>query len=258
MSTSTPQKPAVSKPTSSLAAPPKTATMFGVSIQVDNKKADEKRPMTRNKKAGITAGVLLGLSGVVLYLQYHNRTLDLDAAEHPAVKEVTQLAEKKDTGGLLQYTRNEDIIVAQRAVSALARVGGADSLREVVNDPRADVRSLAVAELASHADVEQLPALGQYLQDPDPGVKLAAMRGIAAIRDFSIFDYLVPMLNDPQPVVRRGAIQAIEARMGMRFSDFDPNDAAASQRAVARIRSMLPNFKERFDNVNQIESQKKK
>jgi HEAT repeat protein len=202
--------------------------------------------------------VLLGLSAVILYVQYQSGPRDPDAAEHPAVKDVTQLAEKKDSNGLLQYTKNDDLVVAQRAVSALGRIGDTDSLRQAMTDTRPEVRSVAVAELADRADASQLPVLGHYLEDSDSGVRLTAIRGIASIRDFSIFDYLVPMLSDPQPAVRRGAIQAIEARMGVKFSDFDPNDPAASQRAVSRIRTMLPKFKARFDNVNQIESQKGK
>jgi hypothetical protein len=80
------------------------------------------------------------------------------------------------------------------------------------------------------------------------------MRGIANSRDFAMFDQLIPMLNDPQPSVRRGALAAIESRIGLKFDDFDPNGSPTSRSAaVARMRAMLPKFRERFELANDFE-----
>lgn len=174
------------------------------------------------------------------------------------MKEVATLVQKKDTSGLAQYVKNDDIVVAKRAVAALGSLGNTDALHETLSDDRPQVRAEAISQLGDRADVSQLPVLSQYLQDPAPEVRIAAMRGVASIRDFSIFDYLVPMLADPNVNVRRGAIAAIEERIGLSFSEFDPNDVGSSQRAIARIRATLPNFKKRFENVNEIEANKKK
>jgi HEAT repeat protein len=101
--------------------------------------------------------------------------------------------------------------------------------------------------------------LSGYLKDPDPTVQIAAIRSVASIRDFSIFDHLVPMLSDPQPAVRRSALAAIEDRIGLRFSDFDANGSETARlRAIAKIKSTLPNFKQRFDNASKYEANKKK
>jgi hypothetical protein len=256
MSTSTPHKPSVPK-----TAPVKTATMFGVSIAVDKQQVAEKPPMSEKRKRFIIAGGLLLATALVLWIQYRPTIpADPEVADHPAVKDVSDLAAKKDISGLTQYTKNEDGVVAQRAIAALAKLSGVDAINGAMNDPRPDVRAAAVSELADRADVGTLPVLSQYLQDQDPAVRITAIRGIASVRDFSIFDYLVPMLDDPQPSVRRGAISAIEERIGLKFPGYDPArpDSPASMQAVARVKSSLPLFKQRFDTANQYEAKRGK
>jgi hypothetical protein len=245
-----------------VSAPPKpvTSVAFGVSITMGGAQAAEKPAMSRNRKAMIWLGGIAIAAALVLYLQYRSSgDADPEAADHPGVTQVRDLASKKDAGGLAQMTRDGDTVVASRAVEALARVGGVDAVRDSLYDPRPEVRAAAVSQMGMDPDVGQLPVLSQYLADPEPAVRIAAIRSVAAIRDFSIFDHLMPMLQDPQPIVRKGAQAVIEERLGLTFSDLEANGSQVSrQRAIARMQAMLPNLKRQFDAANQFEENRKR
>jgi hypothetical protein len=252
MSTTTPPKPSVP-------VPPPTSTAFGVSIAATTQKAAEKAPMSRNQKALCWLGGVAVATALVLYFQFRpSGDPDPDVADHPGVKEVASLVEKKDVGALAQYVKNDDVVVARRAVEGLGRLGGVDALQESLADDRSEVRAAAISELGDRATVIQLPVLSQYLQDPAPVVRISAMRGVASIRDFSMFDFLVPMLADPDPSVRKGAISAIEVKMGQRFSGYNPSEPNTAPATIARVRAALQGFKKTFDNVNEIEANRKK
>jgi HEAT repeat protein len=185
MSTSMPQKPSVPKTTPSAAAPPaKTEKMFGVSISVEKQQqVVEKQPMSAKRKRLIIAGALLLVSVLILWFQYGPSTsADPEAVDHPAVKEVKALAAKKDVSGLTQYMKNDDVVAAKRAVTALAELSGVDAISDALNDPRPEVRTAAVSELANRGDLSSLPVLSKYLQDQDPGVRITAVRGMASLR----------------------------------------------------------------------------
>jgi hypothetical protein len=67
------------------------------------------------------------------------------------------------------------------------------------------------------------------------------------------------MLSDGDPVIRRGALSAIEQRLGLKFSNFDPNTSGATNAAaLAHIRATIPKFKERFDTANRFELNRNK
>jgi HEAT repeat protein len=184
MSPSTPRKPSVPKAAPAAAAPPaQTAKMFGVSIPVEKQQVVDKPPMSAKRKRLIIAGGLLLVAVLLLWIQYGpSGPADPDVADHPAVKDVNKLAAKKDIAGLTPYTKNDDVVVATRAVKALAALAGVDAINDALNDPRPEVRSVAVAELANHGDLNSLPVLSRYLQDQDPGVRMTAVRGMASLR----------------------------------------------------------------------------
>ena len=239
-------------------APVQPSMAFGVTIGATSLHAAEKQPLSRQKKNLFAlVGIALAIA-LVFYIQHRPANDDPDAALHPAVKEVDNLAGKKDAGALVQYTKNDDIVVAQRAVKALGNLGDTSALRESLTDTRPEVRSEAISQLSDHATASDLPELSEYLQDSEPAVRISAMRGIASVRDFSMFDYLLPMLADPDINVRRGAIAALEERLGQHFSGYHPTELSTAQPTIARIKAILPNFKKRFDNVNEIEAAKKK
>jgi hypothetical protein len=251
MSTTTSQK-ASSPPAA------QSATAFGVTVAATGQQTAEKTPMSRNQKAIYCLAAIMLATAAVLYIQYHHTEVDPDAAAHPAVVEVAKAAETKDATGLIQFSKSDDMVVAQRAVRALGNLGNVDALQQTLDDARPEVRAEAISQIGDRADVSQLPVLAQYLQDPAPDVRIAAMRGVAAIKDFSIFEQLVPMLSDPDVNVRRNAMSAIEERTGQKFSGFDANNVGTSQQAITRINAMLPAFKKRFDSFNEIEAAKKK
>ena len=159
--------------------------MFGVSIAVDKQQQQvvERQPMSVKRKRLIIAGALVLASVLILWMQYGGSTSgDPEAAGHPGLKDVKALAAKKDVSGLTQLTKSDDVIVAKRAVTALAALSGVGAIGEALDDPRPEVRTVAVSELANGGDVNSLPVLSKYLEDPDPGVRIVAIRGIASLR----------------------------------------------------------------------------
>jgi HEAT repeat protein len=241
-----PEKPDKSRPAFSA---------FGVTVDANEKKSGEKPPMSRERKAMLALGALVPVIGLVLWLQYRpTNDLDSEAASNAAVREVVKLQEKKDTAGLTQMTRNDDPMVARRAVQALGDIGGANAVRDYLDDKRTEVRYVAVSALGSDGDPSALPVLSKYTQDPAPDVRVAAVRSISNIRDFTIFDHLIPCLNDPDISVRRSALSAIEDRVGLKFPDFKPDDTASKRAAaVARMRAQVSKMKQVFDQANAFE-----
>jgi HEAT repeat protein len=237
-------------------AGPTTAKMFGVAISTAPAHSVAEKPeMSDKKKRMILAGGLLVTTAIVLWLQYRpSSDLDPEAAANPAVREVVNLEKKKDADGLKSFVKSDDPVVARRAVTSLSGLGRVDAIQDALKDRRAEVRGAAVLGLGNSGDVSQLRTLAQYTQDPAPEVRIAAMRGISNIRDFSMFDHLIPMLSDPQPSIRRAAITAIQDRVGLQFPDFQVEGSAESRnKAIGRIRSVIPTMKQKFDQANNFE-----
>ncbi len=61
-----------------------------------------------------------------------------------------------------------DTMVASRAVVALARVGGVESIRPVLSDQRDEIRIAAVNEFGQNADASRLPTPGRNGARPRP------------------------------------------------------------------------------------------
>lgn len=247
-------QPAPAKAAAKAEAKPRQAfSAFGVTVDPVAKSSAEKLPMTPRRKALIWLAAGVPVIGLVLWYQYGSHN-DVDADANADVREVVKLEQKKDAAGLAQLVRSDDSAVARRAVVALGNLQGPSGLDSALSDRRADVRLTAVTQLASSGDAAPIPVLARYLKDPEPDIRITAMRGIANSRDFTMFDHLIPMLNDPQASVRRGALSAIESRIGLKFDDFDPNGSAESRAAaIARMRALLPKFRQRFELANDFE-----
>lgn len=224
---------------------------FGIDVDVADKHAVEKPPMSRNAKWLIWLGVVVLVgAGVMWWERRPDTDLDSEAANNADVRQVVELERKADRSGLAQLARSTDPVVARRAVTSLGNIGAGDEVRSVLTDTRTEVRTAALSAMGRAPTVEQLPTLAKAMrEDPESTVRVVAMRGVANVPDFSIFDQLVPMLSDPDPSVRKAAIGAIEDRIGLKFSDYQADGSAADRaKAIIRIRATVPLFRQRFDN----------
>lgn len=212
------------------------------------------------KRNIIVIGAVVVLALVSIWMRLPNKEQDPEAAAHPEVLKVEEMKTKQDTAALTQMTKNSDSVVATRAVSALASIGGADAVRDSLGDSRPEVRYMAVTGLGSSGDVRDLDALSDVIvQDPAPTVRIAAVRGISNIRDFSIFDRLFVALNDPEASVRRAALGAIEDRIGLKFPDYKPDGPGGTRSAaINRMRTQISKMKMGFDQTNEIDVSREK
>ncbi len=115
---------------------------------------------------------------------------------------------RRGVAALLDFLRDGDARVRQRALTALSGAGGSGltPLRDrLIGDRSAGVRRLAVDCL--DADDPVLSALA--LKDPDPAVRAAALTRVAPVRG----DIVRSALGDPEPGVRAAAVEALAAHV---------------------------------------------
>ena len=234
--------------------------MFGVSIARADKAAiaAESEGMSKKKKQTIIAASTLALSAIILYWQYGPTTeVDPQVAAHPEVAVVVEAEQKNDVQQLATLAKSSNDVVASRAVSSLASMGGPDAIRDYMNHQRTQMRYAAVSGLGSSSDPARLPALQQFTKDPDATVRTAAVQSIANIDDFAIFDQLIPMLNDPNGEVRGTAYQAICSRIGMSFPGYKPDGSVAERvTGIAQIKAQVSKMKAVFDRSVAAEKQR--
>jgi hypothetical protein len=232
------------------AAPAPSMSAFGVTIADRHKTTVESEGMSKRKKQIIMASCLLGATVLVLAWQYWPTTTEDPAvAAAPQIKPVVQAEKKKDVVALQQMVVNNDPIVASRAITALANLGDTSAADKVSRSSPTEVRMAAVSALSNGADASRIQTLSRFTTDPSPDVRMQAVAGIANIPDFQIFDPLMKMLEDPDPSVRNAALRAIEDKIGLRFRDYDPR--LPSPASIAKIRSLVPKFKDRFDGYQE-------
>lgn len=232
-----------------------------MTIAAAHQNAAEKPAMNPARKRALMAGGAIALlAAISIYMHIPSKEQDPEVASHPEVQKVVTMQQNNDTAGLAQMSKNEDSVVARRAVQALAAIGGAEAVHDSLSDPRPDVRYMAVSGLGNSGDPGQLDALSDFIQnDPAPDVRIAAVRGVSNIRDFSIFDRLFPALNDPEESVRKAALGAIEDRIGLKFPDYNP-DGPSSARAIAinRMRTTISRMKSVFDRETEYQKSNRK
>jgi HEAT repeat protein len=238
-----------SKPKSASPAPAPSSSpavsAFGVTIAEKTKSA-EAQPMSKQKKQAIMAGALFVLVALVLWWQFApSTTTDPAIAANPEIKPVVQAEQKKDIPQLQQFARDNNPIVASRAVTALGQLGDTSTIDSASRDGRKEVRLAAVSALSNAPDGAKLASLQRFTADPSSDVRLQALAGIANVKSFEIFDPLMKMLEDPDPTVRNAAIKAIEEKIGLKFTFYDPKNPSPA--AVGRIKAQMPKYRSMFE-----------
>jgi hypothetical protein len=215
---------------------------FGVTI-AERAKVQEAPGMTKQKKQALMAAALLGLCALVLAWQYWPSTPEDPAVTAtPEIKPVLQAEKKKDIPQLQQMVKDNNPVVASRAVTALANLGHTGTIDQVAGDKRAEVRLAAVGAMTARPETANLATLSRFMQnDPSPDVRLRALSGVASIPSADAMEQLVTMLGDPDPTVRNAALTALEAKTGYRYRDFDP--ARPNPAVIARIRNQIQKSK---------------
>ena len=247
-----------SKPKAASPAPtPPAVSAFGVTI-AEKTKAVEAEPMSKQKKQAIMAGALFVLVALVLWWQFSpGTTVDPAITANPEIKPVVAAEQKKDIPQLRQMVRDNNPMVASRAVSALANLGETAGMEQVTADKRAEVRMAAVAAMGQRSDSANLATLSRFMQsDPSSDVRLRALSGVAAIPSSDAMEQLAGMLGDPDPNVRNAALTALEAKTGYRFRDYDPT--RPNPAAVARVRSHIQKSKPNLDAHFEAQKNKKR
>ena len=116
---------------------------------------------------------------------------------------------------LTELSGAEDATVRARAVSTLARIGGASAapvLAQALRDPSPQVRVQAIYSLRPQG-ASAIPAVsGLLLGDPDVTVRRAAARMLRGLPDAEAISALGAAVHDQDPVVRREATRALQPR----------------------------------------------
>lgn len=140
---------------------------------------------------------------------------------------------------------DSDDSVRAAAMEALGRMRAFDVLpllMEVVNDPKPELRSRALAMFARAGDTMATDVLVRALQDPDADVRATAGRGLWEVVSQGRGELLLPYLKSPDPKVRSGIagalgkIQAAEyaGALAAAAGDPDPHVRAAIVNAFRR------------------------
>jgi len=194
----------------------------------------------------IFGAIVLAIAGAFVFW------MTRESGPSAEVRRLQKLADKKDVSGLAREVSGSNAQVARTAVEKLADVGGADARREIERawtDARPEVREAVVTNYARVADPQNVSLLAGAMQGTQPpDVRAAAAKSIGQLRAWNGLDALLAGLNDPDPYVRRAAYGALqEVLPGVRW-EYNPDQSAPERaRAIAAIRSSVPNMKNMYD-----------
>jgi len=220
-----------------------------VQAQLDRLKSENaiERAMARRKltligKAGLRESLLAGLHdpdfrvraqvcqvlaelgekspGILeaLYLATSDREWSVRAQ---AVTALGRLRAKEALPRLLERLGDEEAIVREAAVAAIAEMEAADltaflpQFLNLLRDPNAWIRAAAATILQRIPDARAQEALLEALKDPVEDVRAQAIHSLGAFPETRVARAVLAALEDPSPLVRLAAVRSLK-RLGYR------------------------------------------
>ena len=168
----------------------------------------------------------------------------------PELARIDRLERKRDVAGLAQAVSDPKEHVAARAMVALANVDpgvAREKLQPLLNDTRAGVQGVAIAQYGRVADRKNVKPLVDLFRSPkDVGLRPLVAGALGDARGWEGVEVLLPAVNDPNPQVRRAAATALGKILGVQLN-LDSEVPASRQKVLAKLQRDLPNFKKTYD-----------
>lgn len=166
--------------------------------------------------------------------------------EDPDAARIERLKVNRDVAALAKEAAGPEVEVARRALEAMAHIGpeAAPQIRQVIKDPRPEVRESAVvvlgrvsARVPPPVDIEAMADIAR--EDESLKVRAAAVTALGAMHAFEEMETLLSRMQHDESVdVQRRAAAAVIRIIGEDVGFKAGDSPQKRQEAIGRIRAL--------------------